>query len=344
MIFFSYKNTQVVGLVNAVPANKLKIDNKEFKVSLKKQTTSDLGFEAASFLLDSKKINKEQIGVLIFLSKTPDYRGPATAMVLQHRLGIPMDCIVYDAPNGNAGFEQGLNLGASLLQNSSKRFALVIVGDTISKQLNKKDLNELNFQDGATAILLENNKIGANLFFGVLTLSDNWKDIMVPSGGFKNTPDFFDELTGKRLDQLKEHFHINVDNFDNKLSSSFSKVNKQINKLLLEDQKTNFVIIVNFLLSSLENSFKAILTNNENTRVKIILQSEIGLNAMASTSPSVLAQLYEKNDFYDLKIITLSLGEGLSINMAVFDLDNETIMKTIATNQFFENGQVSHEM
>ena len=56
------------------------------------------------------------------------------------------------------------------------------------------------------------------------------------------------------------------------------------------------------------------------------------------------AKLYEKNDFYDLKIITLSLGEGLSINMAVFDLDNETIMKTIATNQFFENGQVSHEM
>ena len=62
-----------------------------------RQTTSDFCFAAARTLLDRKGIDPTRIGVLVFVTQSADYRMPSTAYVLQHRLGLPNDCIVFDA-------------------------------------------------------------------------------------------------------------------------------------------------------------------------------------------------------------------------------------------------------
>ena len=52
------------------------------------ETTSDLCFDAAKKLISGTSLSESDINGLIFVSQTPDFSTPATAISLQHRLGI----------------------------------------------------------------------------------------------------------------------------------------------------------------------------------------------------------------------------------------------------------------
>jgi 3-oxoacyl-[acyl-carrier-protein] synthase-3 len=65
---------------------------------------SDLCFEAAKKLIEENQINRDEIKFLIFVSQTPDYRMPATGILLQERLGLSKDCMALDINLGCSGF------------------------------------------------------------------------------------------------------------------------------------------------------------------------------------------------------------------------------------------------
>ena len=50
--------------------------------------SSDFCYQAAIRLIDAMHIDKASFDLVIFVSQTPDYRLPATAITLQHRLGL----------------------------------------------------------------------------------------------------------------------------------------------------------------------------------------------------------------------------------------------------------------
>ena len=108
-------NIEVCGVASCVPANRIDSENynedygretvdkfvalsgvEATHKALDKQTASDLAFEAANKLLDTKGIDKAEIGILIFMTQAPDYSMPATAFVLQKRLELSTDCICFD--------------------------------------------------------------------------------------------------------------------------------------------------------------------------------------------------------------------------------------------------------
>jgi 3-oxoacyl-[acyl-carrier-protein] synthase-3 len=62
--------------------------------TFEKQTASDLAYVAAKKLLVERDIDPNSIEALIFVTQTPDYRLPATACILQYRLGLPEECIM----------------------------------------------------------------------------------------------------------------------------------------------------------------------------------------------------------------------------------------------------------
>jgi 3-oxoacyl-[acyl-carrier-protein] synthase-3 len=105
MAYFKFNNIRVAGIACAVPKNEVKTEaykplfgDEEVEKfmqmtgvrgahrTLEHQTCSDLGFRAASELLEQKGVKPEEIGAVIFSSHSPDYRRPATAFVLQYRL------------------------------------------------------------------------------------------------------------------------------------------------------------------------------------------------------------------------------------------------------------------
>ena len=62
--------------------------------------SSDLCFAAAERLIEDNGINKEEIDLLVFISQTPDYRMPATSVILQDRLKLSHSCVAFDISLG----------------------------------------------------------------------------------------------------------------------------------------------------------------------------------------------------------------------------------------------------
>ena len=69
--------------------------------------TSDLCVRSAEKLIDTLGWDKKEIEVLIFVCQTPDYKMPATACIIQDRLGLSTSCMAFDVNLGCSGFVYG---------------------------------------------------------------------------------------------------------------------------------------------------------------------------------------------------------------------------------------------
>ena len=66
----------------------------------------------------------------MFVTQTSDYGIPATACVLQDRLGLSKSCIAFDVNLGCSGFTYGMTILGSLLMNTQSKYGLLLAGDT----------------------------------------------------------------------------------------------------------------------------------------------------------------------------------------------------------------------
>ena len=95
--------------------------------------SSDLCYAAAEKLLTDNAVDRNEIDLLVFISQTPDYRMPATSILLQHRLGLPQTCTAFDINLGCAAFCYGLSVIYGMMQSGGIRKALLLDGETRSK-------------------------------------------------------------------------------------------------------------------------------------------------------------------------------------------------------------------
>lgn len=95
--------------------------------------TSDLCAAAVDRLLPALDWSRESIDVLVLVTQTPDYPSPATACLLQNRLGLGRGVAAFDVNLGCSGYTYGLWLVASLLSASKLRRGLLLAGDTVSR-------------------------------------------------------------------------------------------------------------------------------------------------------------------------------------------------------------------
>ena len=158
--------------------------------------SSDLCFAAAQKLFADNDIDRSEIDLLVFISQTQDYRMPATACTLQHRLGLPSSCIAFDINLGCSAFIYGMSVVYSMMQSSGLRKALILDGETRSKVYGPRDRRSaFIFGDGGVAALVERDEK-----FGETTLSLNSDGsradlIMIKAGGYRHpsTPETLKE-------------------------------------------------------------------------------------------------------------------------------------------------------
>lgn len=101
--------------------------------------SSDLCFAAAERLIEDNNIDRSEIDLLVFISQTPDYRMPATSVLLQDRLRLPNSVIAFDINLGCSAFIYGLSVVFSMMGNKGIRKALLLDGETRSKVYSPKD-------------------------------------------------------------------------------------------------------------------------------------------------------------------------------------------------------------
>ncbi len=115
--------------------------------------TSDMAFWAAERCIAKADVSPADIDLVIVATFTPDVPVPATACLVQNRLGL--NCAAMDLQNACAGFLYALITGFQYVATGCSRLALVIGSDCNSRIVNPQDMKMYPlFGDAAGAVLL----------------------------------------------------------------------------------------------------------------------------------------------------------------------------------------------
>ncbi|HWC20250.1 MAG TPA: beta-ketoacyl-ACP synthase III, partial [Terriglobales bacterium] len=125
--------------------------------------TSDISCEAARKALAQAGISPNQLEAIIIGTVTPDMVFPATACLVQNKLGAT-GAWGFDVSAACSGFVYALQCGAQLIQTGSHKKVLVIGADVMSSIIDYTDRATcVIFGDGAGAVILEPASDGENV-------------------------------------------------------------------------------------------------------------------------------------------------------------------------------------
>jgi 3-oxoacyl-[acyl-carrier-protein] synthase III len=145
---------------------------------------SDLCVAAARALMERCAVGPEQIGVLVFVTQTPDYPLPGNSALVQHRLNLSTSTYLLDVNQGCAGYVYGLASMASLMSAARISKGLLLVGDTITRLLSPGDRSTIPlFSDAGSATLLESAPGAGEMYFNLGNEGAGADVIRVKAGG-----------------------------------------------------------------------------------------------------------------------------------------------------------------
>ncbi len=128
---------------------------RERHIAEKEMATSHMATEAAQLLLAQTRTDPSEIDLIIVASVTPDMFFPATACLVQDRLGAKK-AWGFDLSAACSGFTYALTVGAQFVGAGTHKKVMVIGSDKMSAILDYKDRATcVLFGDGAGAVLLE---------------------------------------------------------------------------------------------------------------------------------------------------------------------------------------------
>ena len=117
--------------------------------------TSHLAAEAARLCLAKRGIRADEVEVIIVATVTPDMMFPATACLVQEKIGA-IGAWGFDLAAACSGFIYALQVGTKLVESGAHKKVLVIGADVMSSIIDYTDRATcVIFGDGAGAVLLE---------------------------------------------------------------------------------------------------------------------------------------------------------------------------------------------
>lgn len=150
------------------------------------ETTSDLCCHAAGVLMGRLHWSPADVRAVVFVSQTPDYRLPATACTLQHRLGLPTSCAAFDVNLGCSGYVYGLWLAMVIAAQEPGARVLLLVGDTISKTVDPGDrATAMLFGDAGSATAIECTGGPSLAHFVLGSDGAGARNLMIPDGAYR---------------------------------------------------------------------------------------------------------------------------------------------------------------
>lgn len=128
---------------------------RERHIAAEGETTSDLGFHAATRALEAAGVDAKELDLIVVGTTTPDLIFPSTACLIQHRLGAD-GCPAFDVNAACSGFVYALTVADKFIRSGAARTALVIGAETLTRMVDWSDRTTcVLFGDGAGAVVLK---------------------------------------------------------------------------------------------------------------------------------------------------------------------------------------------
>lgn len=350
MAFLEFKNVRIAGIAAGVPKNVasnlhpsdqdnisheytpeeyVKTTGVEERRVSSVLTTSDLSYAAAEQLIKDLGWNKEDIGALIFVSQTPDYILPATACILQDRLGLSKECFAEDISLGCSGWVYGLSTALGLLGEDKVKKALILCGDAKKRFLIDNLLRDPLFGSAGTATAVEYCEGAGNIQFHFGTDGSGFDAIITPDMGSRNpvTTDSFkmEEYEGKpsmrlmtrmkgmdvfsfgittapkTVKKIAEHFGFDYLDYDYYI---FHQANMKMNNMIVKKLKLPIEKVPSCMY-------------------------HFGNTSSASIPLTIVGELKGKFENKPTKFLCCGFGVGLSWGTVAFETDNIVVSNLV---------------
>ncbi len=155
--------------------------------------TSDLAVEAAKKALAERGIAASDLDAIIVATVTPDMLFPATACLVQHKLGAHK-VWGFDLTAGCSQFVYALQVGAQFVQTGAHKKVMVIGADVMSSIIDYTDRATcVIFGDGAGAVIVEATDASDDDSIGLIDFlhevdGAGGASLYMPGGGSLNPP------------------------------------------------------------------------------------------------------------------------------------------------------------
>ena len=346
MAFLEFKNVRVAGISAGVPKQKIcNLDIKEISADydsaafvettgvLERRldealTTSDLCVAAAEKLLSDLGWDKSEVGGVIFVSQTTDYYLPATACIVQDRLGLSKECYAEDIVLGCSGWVYGLSSIVSLMANGGIRKALLLAGD--ARRHVKTNDPLFGFAGTATALEYVEGEAGFQFHFG--TDGSGFDAIIIPDGGSRNQvteKSFEDEvIDGKHYNRMQTRMK-GMDVFSFGISTAPKSVKKLAEHFGFDYLDADYFVF-----------HQANMKMNNMIAKKLKLPAEkvpscmyhFGNTSSASIPLTIVTQLKGKCED-KAKFVCCGFGVGLSWGTVAFETNNIILSELVEVGE-----------
>lgn len=346
MAFLEFKNVRIAGISAGVPKRKVcNLDIKDISADydsaafvettgvLERRidealTTSDLCVAAAEKLLADLGWEKSDVDGIIFVSQTTDYYLPATACIVQDRLGLSRECYAEDIVLGCSGWVYGLSSLVSLMANGGIKKALLMAGDAKRHVVTNDPL--FGFAGTVTALEYVEGAAGFQFHFG--TDGSGFDAIIIPDGGSRNQVtenSFKDEVVdGKHYNRMQTRMK-GMDVFSFGISTAPKSVKKLAEHFGFDYLDADYFVF-----------HQANMKMNNMIAKKLKLPAEkvpscmyhFGNTSSASIPLTIVTQLKGKCED-KAKFVCCGFGVGLSWGTVAFDTEHIVVSDLVEVGE-----------
>jgi 3-oxoacyl-[acyl-carrier-protein] synthase-3 len=163
----------------------------------KDEFTSDMAAHAARRAMKMAGITGEQIDLVIVATITPDMPFPATACLVQQKIGARR-AAAFDLEAACSGFIYGLEVGQQFIMSRTYDTVLVIGAEKLSSIVDWSDRNTcVLFGDGAGAAILQSRENSHGLLTAVMGADGAKADLLSMPGGGSRCPATVNSVAAK---------------------------------------------------------------------------------------------------------------------------------------------------
>jgi 3-oxoacyl-[acyl-carrier-protein] synthase-3 len=340
MALFKTSGAKITGITAAVP--KSKESNREYElmseaeqhlfikttgietryVAKNGETTADLCEHAANKLIEKLNWNREEIDLLIFVTQSPDHFLPASAIILQAKLGLGKHTAAFDILLGCSGYVYGLSVISSLMSTGGFRKAILLAGDISTAGLNRKDKSTYPlFGDAGTATAIEYDA-KSEIFFNLQSDGTGKEAIYIPDGGLRHPVDeetFIEKEYEPGVIRHRRNLWLNgLDVFNFSIREAPPNINALLSFIQKESSGLDLCIM-----------HQANKLMNETIRKKLKLPvekvpyslDEFGNTSSASIPMTIVSRCAEKATHHNSWLLA-SFGVGFSWGSCYFETDS----------------------
>lgn len=356
MAFCEFKNVRIAGIAAGVPKNIVSILDGDDNVVLaegttaeafveqtgvrerrvdKTSTTSDLCYAAAEKLIFDLGWNKNEIDAIFFVSQTTDYFLPATACIMQDRLGLSKECYATDIVLGCSGWVYGLSNAVSMISSQNFKKVLLMAGDAKRHFESYDPL--FGFAGTVTALEYDEGNNGFQFHFG--TDGSGYDAIIIPDGGSRNqiSENGFkeEEVEGK----LYNRFQTRMKGMD-VFSFGISTAPKTVKKLA-EHYGFDYLDNDYFVFHQANMKMNNMIVKKLKLPVEKVpsCMYNFGNTSSASIPLTIVSQLKGKVENTPTKFLCCGFGVGLSWGSVRFETNNIVISDLVEVEEIKEDSK-----